>query len=135
VARRNCRRRRDWSASGSLFLPATSPLSMRAPSVLPDWPCVSLFSPGRACRPSSPLLLARRFRRRHDDPALVLRYRLRFLDGDDVADLVLIGLVVGVILLRAADGLLQHRVREAALDADHHRLVVLVADHDALQDA
>src|SRR6266536_513240 len=37
-----------------------------APGVRPDWPLL--------------LLLARRFRRREDDPALVLGDRLRFLD-------------------------------------------------------
>src|SRR5262249_45976339 len=38
-----------------------------------------------------------------------------------------------VVLLRPPHGLLQHRVREAPVDADHNGLVLLVAHHDALQ--
>src|SRR5580704_11838248 len=66
-------------------------------------------------------------------PALELRDRTMFLDPHDVADRIFILLVVGVIVLAAPNGLLEHRVREAALDADHHRLVLLVAHHDALE--
>ena len=40
-----------------------------------------------------------------------------------------------MILLRQTHGLLQNRMRQAALDLDHDGLVVLVAHHHALQDA
>ena len=55
------------------------------------------------------------------------------LDPHDVADRELVLLVVSVELVGAAHGLLQDRMREAALDADNDRLVLLVADHHALQ--
>src|SRR5262249_48555165 len=48
---------------------------------------------------------------------------------------VLVALVVGVVLLRAPHRLLHDRMGEAALDAHHHRLVLLVAHHDALERA
>src|SRR3546814_12605962 len=40
-----------------------------------------------------------------------------------------------MILLRAAHDLLEHRIGKAALNLHHYRLVILVADHDALQDS
>src|SRR5579883_730457 len=66
-------------------------------------------------------------------PALELGDRAVLLDPHDVADRVLVVLVMRVVLLRAAHGLLEHRVREAALDAHHARLRLLVAHHDALE--
>src|SRR6185312_6353553 len=66
-------------------------------------------------------------------PALELGKRPALLDPHHVADRVGIGLVVGVILLRAANGLLHGRVREAALHTDDHGLVLFVADDNALQ--
>src|ERR1700710_2219640 len=39
---------------------------------------------------------------------------------------------MGVVLLRATNGLAHRRMKEAALDLDHDRLGVLVADHDTL---
>src|SRR6201995_565193 len=45
----------------------------------------------------------------------------------------LIVLVVGVIVLRAADRLLVDRMGEAAIDAHHHRLGLLVADDATLK--
>src|SRR5262249_40193177 len=50
-------------------------------------------------------------------------------------DVILVALVVGVVLLRAPHGLLHDRMGEAAFDAHHHRLVLLVAHHDALERA
>src|SRR6201992_2597338 len=66
-------------------------------------------------------------------PALQLRDRLGFLDPHRVARLELVVLVVGVVVLRAADRLLVDRMSEAAIDAHHHRLGLLVADDDALK--
>src|SRR5262249_31824133 len=70
-----------------------------------------------------------------DLPALELGDRPVLLNPHDVAYRVFVGLVVGVILLRPPHGLLQHRMGEAPLDADHHGLVLLVAHHGALQRA
>src|ERR1043166_9239543 len=66
-------------------------------------------------------------------PALQLGDRLSLLDPHHVARLELIVLVVGVVVLRAADRLLVDRMGEAAIDAHHHRLGLLVADDDALK--
>ena len=56
-------------------------------------------------------------------------------DSHDVAHLVGLGLIMGVIFLRPAYGFAEHRVDEAALHIHHHRLGILVAHHDALQHA
>src|SRR5215510_14815105 len=66
-------------------------------------------------------------------PALQLRDRLRFLDPHHVARLELVALVVRVVILRTADRLLVDRMREAAIDAHHDGLGLLVADDHALQ--
>src|SRR3954449_6195923 len=66
-------------------------------------------------------------------PALQLRDRLALLDPHHVARLELVVLVVRVVVLRAADGLLVDRMGEAAIDAYHNRLGLLVADDHALQ--
>src|SRR5215813_6554425 len=66
-------------------------------------------------------------------PALELGNRPVLLDPHDVADAVFVGVVVGVIPLRPPHRLLQQRVGEAALDADNHGLVLLVAHHGALE--
>src|SRR6201999_3076093 len=42
---------------------------------------------------------------------------------------------MGVVLLRTAHGLAQHGMCVAALNIHHHRLLVLVADHDTLEHA
>src|SRR5947199_1600576 len=66
-------------------------------------------------------------------PALQLRNRLAFLDPHGVARLELVVLVVRVVVLGAADRLLVDRMGEAAIDAHHHRLGLLVADDDTLK--
>src|SRR3954464_3564581 len=66
-------------------------------------------------------------------PALQLRDRLALLDPHHVARLEFVLLVVRVIVLGATDRLLVDRVREAAIDAHHHRLGLLVADDHALK--
>src|SRR5215510_7182532 len=68
-------------------------------------------------------------------PPLELGERTTLLDPDDVVHVILVGLVVGVVLLRAPHGLLHDRMGKAALDAHDHGLVLLVADHDALERA
>src|SRR5215475_5472426 len=68
-------------------------------------------------------------------PALELGQRSALFDPHDVVHLVLVGLIVGVIFLRASHRLLHHRVGEAAFHAHHHGLVLLVAHHDALERA
>src|SRR5262245_46140804 len=68
-------------------------------------------------------------------PAFELGQRSALFNPPDVVHLVLVGLIVGVIFLRASHRLLHHRVGEAALDAHHHGLVLLVAHHDALERA
>src|ERR1700723_2985518 len=66
-------------------------------------------------------------------PALVLRDRAAFLDADNVAGLELVGFIVGRVLLRPSDELLVDRVHDAPLDPHDNRLVLLVADHQPLQ--
>src|SRR5436305_10538400 len=66
-------------------------------------------------------------------PALQFRDRPALLDPDHVTRLELAVLVVGVIVFRAADRLLVDRMGEAAIDAHHNRLGLLVADDHALQ--
>src|SRR3954452_25120150 len=66
-------------------------------------------------------------------PALELGDRFMLLDPHHVAGAVFIGLVVGVIFLRAPHGLLQRRMGEAALHEHHHRLLLLVAHDNALE--
>jgi len=70
-----------------------------------------------------------------DRPALVLGDRCAFLDGNDIADLVLIVFVVRLVLLRTTNGLLHERVSESTLNPDHDSLLVLVGHYDALQNA
>src|SRR3954454_396008 len=66
-------------------------------------------------------------------PALQFRDWPALLDPHHVARLELAVLVVRVIVFRAADGLLVDRMGEAASDAHHNRLGLLVADDHALQ--
>src|SRR5213593_2076923 len=66
-------------------------------------------------------------------PALQFRDRPALLDPDHVTRLELAVLVVGVIVFRAADRLLVDRMGEAAIDAHHNRLGLLVADDHALK--
>src|SRR5246127_2911837 len=66
-------------------------------------------------------------------PALQLRDRLAFLDPYLVARLELVCLVVRVVIFRAANRLLVDRMGEAAIDAHHHRLGLLVADDHTLK--
>src|SRR4051812_40228520 len=66
-------------------------------------------------------------------PALELGDRRMLLDPYGIADRVFVALVVSVILLRPPDGLLQRRMGEASVHAHHHRLLLLVAHHDALE--
>src|SRR5206468_1198231 len=63
------------------------------------------------------------------------RDRARLLDGDLVADLVFLALVVGVIVLRAPHRLLEQRVREAPFHLHDDGLFLLVADDDALENS
>src|SRR6476469_5638876 len=66
-------------------------------------------------------------------PTLQLRDRLALLDPHHVARLELVVLVVRVIVLRSANRLLVDRMGEAAIDAHHDRLGLLVADDHALK--
>src|SRR6266852_2689366 len=68
-------------------------------------------------------------------PAFELGEWTALLDPDDIAYMVLIGLVMGVVLFRAAHGLLHDRMGKSALDAHDHGLILLVADNNALQRA
>src|SRR5215469_12043029 len=90
---------------------------------------ISLTSPGRSRTASGGFLLLAP----DHGPALQLRDRLRFLDPHDIARLELVVLVMGVVVLRAADRLLVDRMGEASIDAHHDRLGLLVADDHALQ--
>src|SRR6476660_10359581 len=89
---------------------------------------ISLTSSGEPDASGRFLLLAPDYR-----PALQLRDRLAFLDPHHVARLELVALVVGVIVFRAANCLLVDRMGEAAIDAHHHRLGLLVADDHTLK--
>src|SRR3954469_22630208 len=66
-------------------------------------------------------------------PALQLRDRLALLDPHPFARLGLVVLIGRVIVLRAANRLLVDRMGEAAIDAHHNRLGLLVADDHALK--
>src|SRR5665213_3106371 len=66
-------------------------------------------------------------------PALQLRDRLAFLDPHLVARLELVVLVVRMVVFRGANRLLVDRMGEAAIDAHHHRLGLLVADDHTLK--
>src|SRR5882762_9212569 len=66
-------------------------------------------------------------------PALQLRDRLAFLDPHLVARLELVVLVVRMVVFRTADRLLVDRMGEAAVDAHHHRLGLLVAHDHTLE--
>src|SRR5262249_7654649 len=68
-------------------------------------------------------------------PTLELGERAPLLDPDDVAHVVIILFVMGVIFLGTPYGLLHDRVGEAALHSHNHGLVLLVAHHDALKRA
>src|SRR5262249_27000582 len=68
-------------------------------------------------------------------PALEPRDRPMLLDPHDVADRELVLLVMRMVFLGPPDRLLEERMGEAAFDPDNHRLVLLVADHRALQHA
>src|SRR6266545_4135570 len=68
-------------------------------------------------------------------PALELGDRPALLDPDDVVHVIFVGLVVGVVFLRSPHRLLHDGMGEAALDADDHGLVLLVAHHDSLERA
>src|SRR5215475_5562848 len=66
-------------------------------------------------------------------PALEPRQRPALFDPDDITHRELVLLVMGVVFLRPPNGLLQDRMGEAALDAHHHGLVLLVAHDHALE--
>src|SRR5579862_4807704 len=68
-------------------------------------------------------------------PGLQLREWPAFADAHHIAHLEFPVLVVRVVLLRAAHRLSHHGMREAAFDFHHDGLRVLVADHDALENA
>src|SRR5690606_41904168 len=61
-------------------------------------------------------------RGRNKRPALVLGDRRSFLDPHGLTDLGHVVLIVGVVLLRTTHGLLQKRVSETALDANHDEI-------------
>src|SRR3546814_4321729 len=65
-----------------------------------------------------------------DLPGLELGNRSGLLDADRFAFLVDIALVMGMVLLRAADDLAVERMLNLALHANHHRLVGLVGNQD-----
>src|SRR6187200_2255413 len=66
-------------------------------------------------------------------PALELGNRPALLDPHQIANRVSVGLVVRVVLLRAADRLFHCRVRKTPIDAHDNGLVLLVADNNALE--
>jgi hypothetical protein len=68
-----------------------------------------------------------------DGPGFGLGDRAALLDLHHVTNLVLVGLIMGVVALGARDELLVERVHDAALDQDRDGLVGLVAHHDTLQ--
>src|SRR3954462_12121160 len=70
----------------------------------------------------------------HDAPALGRGQRAGLHQPDPVADSAGVVLVVRLVPRRTADDLAVQRVLDAVLDRDDHRLVHLVADHEALAD-
>src|SRR5258707_13649473 len=75
-----------------------------------------------------PFGFARYVTRAADDfPALQLGNRLALADAHEVADLVGLGFVVGVIFLRPPHSLSHHRMDEAALHLAHYGLGVRIA--------
>src|SRR5215211_6487759 len=107
--------------------------------------CWITSTPG--CRAGSHLVsLAERIRPRRrpsllslfydldDAPPLRRRQRTGLHQEHPVADAAGVLLVVRLELVRAAHDLAVQAVLDAVLDLDHHRLVHLVADHEALAD-
>ena len=70
-----------------------------------------------------------------EHPGLEFGERLGLFDEDRVAHLGCVVLVMSVVVLRLTHGLLHDRVRETAFHLHDDRLVLLVADNDALQNA
>src|ERR1044072_1479962 len=70
----------------------------------------------------------------HDAPALGRGQRTGLHQPDPVTDSAGVVLVVRLVPRRTADDLAVQRVLDAGLDRDDHRLVHLVADHEALAD-
>src|SRR3546814_3618340 len=66
-------------------------------------------------------------------PRLQLRIGLRLFDADGFASLDAVVLIMGVILLRAADDLAVERVLHLSLHLHHDGLVALVGHHRAGQ--
>src|SRR5438105_2062493 len=70
-----------------------------------------------------------------DFPGLQFRERPAFADADDVARPEFPVLIVRVVFLRASHCLPHHRMGETAFNLHDHGLGVLVAHHDALENA
>src|SRR5215218_1334909 len=70
-----------------------------------------------------------------EHPGLEFGERLGLFNEDRVAHLGCVVFVVCVVVLRLTHGLLHDRVRETAFHLHNDRLVLLVADNDALQNA
>src|SRR5262245_4600655 len=66
-------------------------------------------------------------------PALVLGNRAALLDPHDIAHRISVGFVMGVVLLRAANRFLHRWVRKTTLHTHDHRLILLVAHHNAME--
>src|SRR5262245_12420834 len=66
-------------------------------------------------------------------PALEPRDRPPFLDPDDIAHVIFVGLIMGVVLLGAPHRLLHHRMGVTAFDPHDDGLVLIVAHHDTLE--
>src|SRR4051794_19488676 len=94
--------------------------------------CVCWFSAGFAGRAWRNGWLLGLLEDLHHAPALGGAERTGLHEEDAVADAGRVGLVVGVQLVGTADDLAVERVLDPVLDSDDHRLVHLVADHQAL---
>src|SRR5207249_9031423 len=68
-------------------------------------------------------------------PAFELGQWPALYDPHDVVDMVLIGLIVGIVFLGTPHRLLHDRMGEAALDPHHNGLILFVAHYDALERA
>src|SRR5271166_1538351 len=82
----------------------------------------------RACRSQDFSLLAL-----DHFPTFELGKWSTLFDPDDVAYMVLVGLVMGIVFFRAAHGLLHDGMGKSALDTHDYGLVLLIADNNPLQ--
>src|SRR6266478_8774229 len=95
--------------------------------------CIWIMTPPSSCKFPRPLRSHSLLLAPNHLPAFELGQWPALFDPHDVVDLVLVGLIVGIIFLGTPHRLLHDRMGEAALDPHHDGLVLFVAHYDALE--